>query len=103
MPWKRLGLPTIRETVKTLRRRAAAAVLAEAGRLREARDMIANSLTADDRRIGADDWYVFGRIYEQYGEVEAAETAYERVERPSGNDPLSPYELAQHRLRALER
>ena len=47
------------------------------------------------------DWYVIGRMAENYGVPEAAATAYKRVEKTPA-DGLSTYELAQRRLTALK-
>jgi transglutaminase-like putative cysteine protease/tetratricopeptide (TPR) repeat protein len=81
-----------------------AAVDAELAREGEARQTILQrmkalgSLEPDD-----DDWYVFGRIAEQFGLNDAAKSMYSKLERPK-NDlyiPVSSYGLAQRRLRAL--
>jgi tetratricopeptide (TPR) repeat protein len=79
-----------------------ASIYAGLGRTSEARELILNSLEVAGREIPAShDWYVFGRIAEQYGEKEAAVRAYNKVEAPSDNELLSTYELAQKRLKFL--
>jgi len=79
-----------------------ASIYAELGRTSEARELILNSLEVAGKEIPAShDWYVFGRIAEQYGEKEAAIHAYNKVEAPEDNEPLSTYELAQKRLKLL--
>lgn len=47
-------------------------------------------------------WYGFGRIYEQYGLMDAAARAYRRVSRPEDpTDPVDTYVLAQARLKMM--
>ncbi len=46
-------------------------------------------------------WYGFGRIYEQYGLIDAALDAYQRVEQPGTPEPDSTFVLAQRRVRLL--
>lgn len=81
-----------------------AAVYAEAGKTLEARQTILRSMdvagTLDPR---SEDWYVFGRIAEEYGERDAAIAAYKRVEKPERNEamPLSTFLLAEKRLKAI--
>jgi tetratricopeptide (TPR) repeat protein len=81
-----------------------ASLYAEAGKCAEAREIILKSLDVsghDGPR--AADWYVFGRIAEQYGERSAALAMYRRVTRPeSGDDGLSTFELARRRIDAIE-
>jgi tetratricopeptide (TPR) repeat protein len=82
-----------------------AALYAEMGKTAEARETILDAIDgaqADEPRPG--DWYVFGRIAEQYGVRESAIAAYKRVEKPERGEPksTSAYMLARKRLRALE-
>jgi tetratricopeptide (TPR) repeat protein len=78
-----------------------AALYAERGKNLEARQALVQSL---ERRIAdtlsPNDWYVVGRIAENYGVPEAAVAAYKRVEK-SPEQPLSSWELSQRRLAAL--
>jgi len=81
-----------------------AALYAETGRLSEAHELILRAL--DAARASApepSDWYVFGRLAEQYGEREAAIAAYRKVAPPSpGEAPAaSTHLLAQRRLAVL--
>ncbi|HJW96239.1 MAG TPA: hypothetical protein VJ901_21705, partial [Thermoanaerobaculia bacterium] len=46
------------------------------------------------------DWYVLGRMAENYGVREAALAAYKRVDKKE-NDGASVWELAQRRLAAM--
>jgi Flp pilus assembly protein TadD len=85
-----------------------AALYAERGKNLEARQALVQSL---ERRIAdtlsPNDWYVVGRIAENYGVPEAAVAAYKRVEKPGADgtpgieQPLSSWELSQRRLAAL--
>jgi tetratricopeptide (TPR) repeat protein len=81
-----------------------ATVYAEMGYLTEARDVL---LALLDNRTSNDlegpDWYILGRIAEQYGVEDAALRAFEKVE-PDGNELTanrSTYLLATRRIRAL--
>lgn len=81
-----------------------AALLAETGKSLEARDALLKSMDDAGREEPAPhDWYVLGRIAENYGARDAALAAYKRVDKPEG-DPIvndSTYLLAQRRLKAL--
>ena len=77
-----------------------AAVLATLGRAGEARQVFLESLDADGAAPGPSDWYVFGRIAEAWGLVDAAREAYRRV-APEPEDPTAPEVLARRRLAAL--
>ena len=48
-------------------------------------------------------WYVFGRIAEQFGEYEAAGSAYRRLKAPTPeqDSPTATYYLAKTRLDLL--
>lgn len=62
------------------------ALYAETGKPAEAREMILKSIAAADQQIPhAEHWYVLGRIAEEYGEVEAARTAYSKVTEPEAD------------------
>jgi len=77
------------------------ALYAETGRAAEARETVLQALELDDRKeIAPEYWYVFGRIAEQYGEIEAAREAYGRVAKPGETATLadSTYALARKRL-----
>lgn len=75
-----------------------ATVYAELGQVAEARDvllaLVANRVTNE---LESHDWYVLGRIAEQYGVPDAAIEAYERVEPPEEGTPesTSTFLLAQ--------
>ena len=83
-----------------------ASIYAETGKPAEARENILQAMDA----AGVDepephDWYVFGRIAEQYGVTEAAISAYRKVTPPTddGNPLQSTYTLARKRLALLEK
>jgi len=80
-----------------------AAVYAETGRSVQAREALLESLRVN----GLDspephDWYVLGRIAENYGELETAREDYGRVTPPE-DQPVggSTYQLAAKRLAAI--
>lgn len=84
---------------------SAAAVFAEAGRLKDARDAELRSMRiAGMIEPDSDSWYVFGRIAEGYGEDEAARKIYDRVEPPQRESDVraSAYWLAQRGLEGIE-
>ena len=58
--------------------------------------------TRDDLRIIDDDWFVLGRIAEEYALPEVAVDCYERVEKPSPLLADDIWHLAQARLKALQ-
>lgn len=80
-----------------------AALYAELGRTAEAYQIILKALSArEEERPEPDDWYVFGRLAEQYGRPETARIYYERVKKEPGEaDALSTYSLARRRLGVL--
>lgn len=80
-----------------------AALYAEMGRTAEAHQLILQALEAGSRAPGSDDWYVFGRLAEQYGLPEAARRYYSRVEpaKAGAAEATSTYKLARQRLAAL--
>jgi tetratricopeptide (TPR) repeat protein len=77
-----------------------ACVYAENGRTKEAREVILNGMKAGNL-IEPNDaaWYVFGRIDEQFGQLDAAAQAYRKVEKPEGYIGADDtWVLAQQRL-----
>jgi tetratricopeptide (TPR) repeat protein len=82
-----------------------AALKAETGKPAEALEFLKLGINISGGNIENSDWYIIGRIYEQYGEREAAANAYRKV-KPSAKYPLlvnSAYPLAQKRLAAIPR
>ncbi|GFO54012.1 hypothetical protein GMSM_10190 [Geomonas sp. Red276] len=78
---------------------------AEAGKPSEARETIIKSIDGDDDELEPGDWYVFGRIAEEYGEIEEAKADYRNVvEADPGSiiGNISCYVLAQKRLAQME-
>jgi transglutaminase-like putative cysteine protease/tetratricopeptide (TPR) repeat protein len=79
-------------------------VYAEIGKTKEAREVLVQAM--DSLNLDEPDdnyWYAFGRIAEQYGEMEAATADYKQVKKPTKpiQVPDSSYRLAQNRLVAM--
>jgi tetratricopeptide (TPR) repeat protein len=84
--------------------RTMAIALAEVDRPSDALRTLHRSMEVSQRdEPDPDDWYAFGRIYEQLGAKDAAEGAYGRMAAPSGDPPPegSSQLLAARRLNAL--
>lgn len=80
-----------------------AVLYAEHGRSAEARETLLKCVELhEDDDLQSEDWYVVGRIAENYGIADAAIEAYERVVKPE-QVPGSTYQLAQWRLKELKR
>jgi tetratricopeptide (TPR) repeat protein len=78
-----------------------ATLYAETGKNIEARDALLRTLDKSRRdQPDSSDWYVLGRMAENYGVREAALAAYKRVDKKE-NDGASVWELAQRRLAAM--
>jgi Transglutaminase-like superfamily. len=78
-----------------------ATLYAETGKNIEARDALLRTLDKSRRETPDNsDWYVLGRMAENYGVREAALAAYKRVDKKE-NDGASVWELAQKRLTAM--
>jgi tetratricopeptide (TPR) repeat protein len=79
-------------------------VYAELGKTKEAREVLIQAMNR--LNLDAPDsnyWYAFGRIAEQYGEIETAKADYSKVTKPARpmELPDSSYRLAQYRLKIL--
>lgn len=82
-----------------------AAVDADIGKETEARAVLLQHMKLDGSPEPLDaDWYVFGRIAEEYGLTKDASAMYRRLERPKTDLGLaaSSYALAQRRLAGLQ-
>jgi tetratricopeptide (TPR) repeat protein len=81
-----------------------ACVYAENGRTKEAREVILSALKAGEmEEPNAAAWYVFGRIDEQLGQLDAAAQAYRKVDKPDGYVSAGDtWVLAQKRLHAMQ-
>ncbi|MGH9419249.1 MAG: tetratricopeptide repeat protein, partial [Thermoanaerobaculia bacterium] len=78
-----------------------ATLYAETGKNIEARDALLRTLDKSRRdQPDSSDWYVLGRMAENYGVRDAALAAYKRVVKKEG-DGASVWELAQRRLAAM--
>ncbi|HEX7152935.1 MAG TPA: DUF3857 domain-containing protein [Thermoanaerobaculia bacterium] len=80
-----------------------ASIYAETGKTLEARAALLKSMDDAGRdEPSPSDWYVLGRIAENYGATEAALAAYKKVEKPAvAGDKGSTYVLAERRIKAL--
>lgn len=79
-------------------------VYAELGKTKEAREILIQAmdlLNLDEPESNY--WYGFGRIAEQYGEMEVATADYKQVKKPTkpSQVPGSSYRLTQNRLAAM--
>ncbi|HWW62168.1 MAG TPA: hypothetical protein VN181_12430, partial [Thermoanaerobaculia bacterium] len=80
-----------------------ASLYAETGKSLEAREALLQSMDEAGRDEPAEhDWYVLGRIAENYGARDAALAAYKRVEKPKTYDASSTWVLAERRLKVLK-
>jgi tetratricopeptide (TPR) repeat protein len=81
-----------------------AVLYAEHGQSTEAREALLQSVEKhEDDDIEASDWYVVGRIAENYGINDAAIEAYQNIEKPEERVSGTTWELAQARLKGLKR
>jgi tetratricopeptide (TPR) repeat protein len=80
-----------------------ASLYVELGKATEAYQIILQALEAGDGAPEPHDWYVFGRLAEQYGLPDAARRYYARVMAPGPEaaDSISTWRLAQQRLTVL--
>jgi len=83
-----------------------ATIQAEEGKPDEARATLLQRMEfAGSEEPDDEEWYVFGRIAEQYGLPDAAKSMYAKVARPKDEAtiPLTSYSLAQRRLAVLNK
>ncbi len=80
-----------------------ASIYAEQGKTAEAYRLALQAMEVAGGEPTYSDWYVFGRLAEQYGMPEAARRCYERARWTSEGkpDPTSSIHLARRRLEAL--
>ncbi len=80
-----------------------ATAYADHGNSAEARQTLLESLdAAPGEELRGADWYIVGRIAENYGINDVARDAYQRIKKPA-KEHGSPYELAQKRLQAMKK
>ncbi|HET7437403.1 MAG TPA: DUF3857 domain-containing protein [Thermoanaerobaculia bacterium] len=80
-----------------------ASLYAETGKSLEAREALLQSMDTAGREDPAPhDWYVLGRIAENYGAKDAAVAAYKKVEKPKTSIASSTYLLAERRMKAMK-
>jgi transglutaminase-like putative cysteine protease/tetratricopeptide (TPR) repeat protein len=81
-----------------------AVLYAEQGKSSEAREALLQSVEKhEEDELEDADWYVVGRIAENYGITDAAVEAYQKIEKPKEALGGTTWELAQGRLRTLRR
>jgi transglutaminase-like putative cysteine protease len=78
-----------------------ATVYAEMGKTSDALDSLHRSLALRGGPAQEADWYVLGRIAEQYGLDDVAAGLYRKLPSPAKPAADDVYTLAQHRLKAL--
>jgi tetratricopeptide (TPR) repeat protein len=79
-----------------------ASLYAETGKSLEAREALLQSMDSAGRDEPAShDWYVLGRIAENYGVTDAALAAYRKVEKPKTTPAASTYLLAERRMKVI--
>ena len=80
-----------------------AAVYAELGKTSEALENLRRAVAIRGERIDEADWYVLGRIAEQYGLGEVAAGLYRKVLTKKAAATDDVYALAQKRLKIVEK
>lgn len=79
-----------------------ASLYAETGKSLEAREALLQSMDSAGRDEPAPhDWYVLGRIAENYGVTDAALAAYRKVDKPKTTPAASTYLLAERRMKVI--
>lgn len=79
-----------------------AAVYAMAGRPDDALETLQSSIKLRSGEVRRDDWFVFGRVAEDYGLPKVARQCYERVDPPEDKLADDTWHLAQRRLQELD-
>ena len=82
------------------------ALLAEEGKTAEALEIIQKAIDLKPQKVpDQTDWYVLGRIAEQYGEKETAKEYYKKVGVPSSQTirSISTYTLARKRIENINK
>ncbi|HEU4416490.1 MAG TPA: DUF3857 domain-containing protein [Candidatus Angelobacter sp.] len=79
-----------------------ACVYARTGKAAQARELILKAMENNVEEPDSAVWLAYGAIAEDYGETEAAQTIYARVDKSGPQSPVSNYVLAQKRLLALK-
>ena len=78
-------------------------VYAQAGKPSQARELLLKAMDAASlEEPNSEVWFGFGLIAEQYGETDAAQKMFARVEKPKREFPAATYDLAQRHLAALQ-
>jgi transglutaminase-like putative cysteine protease/tetratricopeptide (TPR) repeat protein len=79
-----------------------ACLYAQSGKSAQARALLLKAMDAVPmEEPDSEIWFGFGKLAEQYGELQAAQAIYARVEKPATDGPGSSYSMAQQRLLVL--
>jgi Tfp pilus assembly protein PilF len=80
-----------------------ACLYADEGKTKEARELLLKAMdVAGQSEPDSAIWLALAMIAEQYGETDAAQTMYARVEKPGVDSPGSNYGIARQRLEVLK-
>ena len=79
-----------------------ACLYAHAGKAAQARELLLKAMDGKLEEADSSVWLAYGQIAEAYGEPDAAQAMYARVDKAQTEAPGSNYFLAQQRLLALK-
>ena len=79
-----------------------ACLYAHAGKAAQARELMLKAMEGKLEEPESSVWLAYGQIAEAYGEPDAAQAMYARVDKPQAEAPTSNFALAQQRLLALK-
>jgi len=79
-----------------------ACLYAHTGKAAQARELLLKAMDGKLEEPDSSVWLAYGQIAEAYGEPDAAQTMYARVEKAPSEVPTSNFVLAQQRLLALK-
>lgn len=79
-----------------------ACLYAHTGKAAQARELLLKAMDGQLEEPDSSVWLAYGQIAEAYGELEAAQAMYARVEKSPSEVPGSNFALAQQRLLALK-
>jgi Flp pilus assembly protein TadD/transglutaminase-like putative cysteine protease len=80
-----------------------ACLYANAGKAAQARELLLKAMDGKLDEPDSSAWLAYGQIAEAYGEPDAAQAMYARVDKGESESPISNFVLAQQRLLALKR
>ena len=79
-----------------------ACLYAHSGKAAQARELLLKAMDGKLEEPDSSVWVAYGQIAEAYGEPEAAQAMYARVDKAQSEVPTSNFALAQQRLLALK-